>query len=387
MKISKNVNSLGTELVYDIFAKTKKLESEGKKIFDLSLGQSAESPPAHVIEATIKALKDGNNGYTVPNGILECREAVSRKIKKLYNADISPERIFIMPGGKPTMHYAISFFGEPGAEIIYPDPGFPIYESMIKFTGAKPVPYNLNDENDFNINVEKILSLINDKTRLLIINNPHNPTGSFTEKPMIDKLAAGLLNFPNVAILSDEIYGRLLFEKKKFPTFLNYPDLYDRLIVLDGWSKSYAMTGWRLGWGVWPQKLVKHLFKFCVNNHSCVNAAIQYGAIAALDGPDDSIYAMIEKFILRKNLIYNGLNKINGIKSVEPKSGFFIFPNVKGTGMNGNQFAEKCLNEAGVAVIQGTAFGKFAVNNVRINFTTSEEKIYNALDKIEKILN
>ena len=147
------------------------------------------------------------------------------------------------------------------------------------------------------------------------------------------------------------------------------------------------MTGWRLGWGVWPQKLVKHLFKFCVNNHSCVNAAIQYGAIAALDGPDDSIYAMIEKFILRKNLIYNGLNKINGIKSVEPKSGFFIFPNVKGTGMNGNQFAEKCLNEAGVAVIQGTAFGKFAVNNVRINFTTSEEKIYNALDKIEKILN
>ena len=285
------------------------------------------------------------------------------------------------------MHYAISFFGEPGAEIIYPDPGFPIYESMIKFTGAKPVPYNLNDENDFNINVEKILSLINDKTRLLIINNPHNPTGSFTEKPMIDKLAAGLLNFPNVAILSDEIYGRLLFEKKKFPTFLNYPDLYDRLIVLDGWSKSYAMTGWRLGWGVWPQKLVKHLFKFCVNNHSCVNAAIQYGAIAALDGPDDSIYAMIKKFILRKNLIYNGLNKINGIKSVEPKSGFFIFPNVKGTGMNGNQFAEKCLNEAGVAVIQGTAFGKFAVNNVRINFTTSEEKIYNALDKIEKILN
>tara|TARA_B100001123_G_scaffold318379_1_gene356851 strand:- start:1013 stop:2176 length:1164 start_codon:yes stop_codon:yes gene_type:complete len=387
MKISQNVNNLGTELVYDIFAKTKKLESEGKKIFDLSLGQSDESPPSHVIEATIKALKDGNNGYTVPNGILECREAVSRKIKKLYNADISPERIFIMPGGKPTMHYAISFFGEPGAEIIYPDPGFPIYESMINFTGAKPVPYNLNDENNFNLDVEKILSLINDKTRLLIINNPHNPTGSFVEKPIIDKLTAGLLNFPNVAILSDEIYGRLLFEKKEFPTFFNYPELYDRLIVLDGWSKSYAMTGWRLGWGVWPQKLVKHLFKFCVNNHSCVNAAIQYGAIAALDGPDDSIYAMIEKFISRKNLIFNGLNKINGIKSVEPKSGFFIFPNVKGTGMNGNEFANKCLNEAGVAVIQGTAFGKFAINNVRINFTTSEEKIYNALEKIKKILN
>mgnify|MGYP001449484865 CR=1 FL=1 len=387
MKIAKNVNKLGTELVYDIFAKTKKLQAEGKTIFDLSLGQSVENPPEHVIEATIKALKDGNNGYTVPNGIIECREAVSRKIKSLYNANISPERIFIMPGGKPTMHYAISFYGEPGAEIIYPDPGFPIYESMISYTGAKAVPYNLNDENNFNINVDKILSLINDKTRLLIINNPHNPTGSFAEKKVVDKLANGLKNFSNVAILSDEIYGRLLFEKKQFPTFLNYPELYDRLIVLDGWSKTYAMTGWRLGWGVWPEKLLKHLFKFCVNNHSCVNAAIQHGAIAALDGPDESIDNMVEKFIFRKNLMFNGLKKINGIKCTEPKAGFFMFPNVKETGMNGDEFAEKCLNEAGVALIQGTAFGNSAIYNVRMNFTVSEENISNALEKIKKILN
>ncbi|MDP7197745.1 MAG: aminotransferase class I/II-fold pyridoxal phosphate-dependent enzyme, partial [SAR202 cluster bacterium] len=256
MKIAKNVTKLGTELVYDIFAKTKKLQAEGKKIIDLSLGQSAESPPGHVIEATIKALKDGNNGYTVPNGIIECREAVSRKIKSLYNSNVSPERIFIMPGGKPTMHYAISFFGEDGVEIIYPDPGFPIYESMINYTGAKAVPYNLTNNKDFKIDANKVLSLINEKTRLLILNNPHNPTGSFTEKTEIDKLAKGLLNFPNVAILSDEIYGRLIFEKKEFPTFFNYPDLYDRLIILDGWSKTYSMTGWRLGWGVWPEKLV-----------------------------------------------------------------------------------------------------------------------------------
>ena len=309
MKIAKSVSKLGSELVYDIFAKTKKLQSEGKKIIDLSLGQSAESPPRHVIEATIKALKDGNNGYTVPNGIIECREAVSRKIKSLYNVNISPKRIFIMPGGKPTMHYAISFFGEIGAEIIYPDPGFPIYVSMINYTGAKAVPYNLTNNKDFKIDADKILELINEKTRLLIINNPHNPTGSFTEKIEIDKLAKGLLNFPNVAILSDEIYGRLIFEKKEFPTFLNYPDLYDRLIILDGWSKTYAMTGWRLGWGVWPEKLVDHLFKFCVNNHSCVNAAIQYGAISALDGPDDSIYKMVQKFIIRKNLMVDGLKK------------------------------------------------------------------------------
>ena len=386
MKIAKNVSKLGTELVYDIFAKTKKLQSEGKNIIDLSLGQSAENPPRHVIEATIKALNDGNNGYTVPNGIIECREAVSRKIKSLYNVNISPKRIFIMPGGKPTMHYAISFFGESGVEIIYPDPGFPIYQSMINYTGAKAVSYNLNNNKGFKIDANKILTLINEKTRLLILNNPHNPTGSFTEKSEIDKLAKGLQNFPNVAILSDEIYGRLIFEKKEFPTFFNYPDLYDRLIVLDGWSKTYAMTGWRLGWGVWPEKLLDHLFKFCVNNHSCVNAAIQYGAISALDGSEDSIHSMVKKFISRKNLMVDGLRKIKSIISNESEAGFFIFPNVKGTGMNGEEFAERCLNEAGVALIPGTAFGKFAVDNVRINFTTSEENISKALENIKKIL-
>jgi len=378
MKIAKSVNRLGTEAVYNIFAKTKKLAKQGKKIIDLSLGQSDFKSPQHVVDATIQALKDGHHGYTLPNGIIECREAVSRKIKSLYNADIDPKRIVIMPGGKPTMYYAISFFGEDGAEIIYPDPGFPIYESMINYTGAKAVPYNLANNKDFKIDANKVLSLINEKTRLLILNNPHNPTGSFTEKTEIDKLAKGLLNFPNVAILSDEIYGRLIFEKKEFPTFLNYPDLYDRLIILDGWSKTYAMTGWRLGWGIWPEKLVDHLFKFCVNNHSCVNAAIQYGAISALDGPEDSIHSMVKKFILRKNLMVDGLKKIKGIVCNESKAGFFIFPNIKGTGMNGDEFSTRCLNEAGVALIPGSAFGKFAIDNVRLNITTSEENISNA---------
>jgi len=386
MKIAKSVNRLGTEAVYNIFAKTKKLAKQGKQIIDLSLGQSDFKSPQHVVNATIQALKDGHHGYTLPNGIIECREAVSRKIKNLYKVDIDSERIIIMPGGKPTMHYAISFFGEDGVEIIYPDPGFPIYESMINYTGAKAVPYNLTNNKDFKIDANKVLSLINEKTRLLILNNPHNPTGSFTEKTEIDKLAKGLLNFPNVAILSDEIYGRLIFEKKEFPTFLNYPDLYDRLIILDGWSKTYAMTGWRLGWGVWPEKLVDHLFKFCVNNHSCVNAAIQYGAISALDGPEDSIHSMVKKFILRKNLMVDGLKKITGIACNESKAGFFIFPNIKGTGMNGDEFSTRCLNEAGVALIPGSAFGKFAIDNVRLNFTTSEENISNALEKINNML-
>ena len=386
MKIAKNVSRLGTEAVYNIFAKTKELAKQGKNILDLSLGQSDFKSPKHVVDAAIKALKDGHHGYTLPNGIIECREAVSRKIKNLYNANIEPKRIVIMPGGKPTMHYAISFFGELGAEIIYPNPGFPIYESMINYTRAKAVPYNLMEKKDNSIDAEKVLSLINEKTTLLILCNPHNPTGSFTEKKEIDKLAKGLLNFPNVAILSDEIYSRLIFDGKEMPTLLNYPNLYDRLIVLDGWSKTYAMTGWRLGWGVWPESLIEHVFKFCVNNHSCVNAAAQYGAIAALDGPEDHLNSMRNEFAIRRKLIFDGLNSLKGVNCNLPGGSFFIFPDVKNTGMNGEEFFQKCLKDVGVATIPGTAFGKFAVHNVRLNFATSRENISKAIEKIDKIL-
>ena len=386
MKIAKNLNRLGTEAVYNIFAETKKLAKQGKKIIDLSLGQSDFKSPNHVVEATIQALKDGHHGYTLPNGMIECRESVSRKIKNLYKANINPERIVIMPGGKPTMNFAISFFGEPGGEIIYPDPGFPIYESMIKYTGAKPIPYNLTNKEDFSIDVDNILSLINEKTRLLIINNPHNPSGSLTEKIVIDKLAKGLMNFPDVVILCDEIYDRLIFDKKEIPTFFNYPDLYDRLIVLNGWSKTYAMTGWRVGWGVWPENLIEHVFKFCVNNHSCVNTPSQYGAIAALDGPEDHLNNMMEEFTVRRKLIVEGLKNLKGVECSLPGGSFFVFPSVKETGMNGEEFTKRCLEEAGVAIIPGTAFGKFATNNVRLNFAISRENISKAIEKIIQIL-
>ncbi len=386
MKIAKSVNKLGTEAVYNIFAKTKKLIKEGKEIIDLSLGQSDFKSPPHAVDATIKALKAGHHGYTLPTGIIECREAVSRKIKSLYNANVDPERIVIMPGGKPTMHYAISFFGEPGSEIIYPDPGFPIYKSMINFTGAKAVSYNMIENKDFSINPDKILKLINEKTSLLILNNPHNPTGGFTEKKVIDKLADGLKKFPNLVILSDEVYDRLIFDNKKIPSLLNYPDLYERLIVLNGWSKTYAMTGWRLGWGVWPEKLIEHVFKFCVNSHSCVNTPAQYGAIAALDGPENHLDDMMKEFNVRRKLIVKGLENLNGIKCSMPGGSFFVFPNVEETGMNGEEFTNKCLHEIGVAMIPGTAFGKFATHNVRLNFATSQENISKAIEKMDKLL-
>ena len=386
MKIAKSVNRLGTETAFKVLAEAKKLEKEGKKIIHLSLGQPDFKTPRHIVDATIKALKDGHHGYVLPNGIIECREAVSRKIKSLYNANIDPERIIIMPGGKPTMYYAITLFGEPGAEIIYPDPGFPIYKSMIDYTGAKAVPLNLTKSRDCLINPEEILSLINNNTRLLIINNPNNPTGSFTEKNKIDQLAVGLKKFPNVAILSDEIYSRQIFDGKEMPTFFNYPDLYDRLIVLDGWSKTYCMTGWRLGWSVWPEKLIEHAVKFCVNNHSCVNAAIQYGGIAALDGPEDELNNMVEKFSSRRKLIVDGLNSLNGVQCNLPGGAFYAFPNVKGTGMNGEEFTNKCLHEIGVAMVPGIAFGNFAKNYVRFSFAASRENISKAIEKIDKML-
>ena len=386
MKLAKNLERLGTESAFKILAEAKKVEAEGNKIIHLSLGQPDFKSPEHVVNATKKALEDGHHGYVLPNGIIECREAVTRKIKKLYNSDIDPERVIIMPGGKPTMYYAITLFGEPGAEIIYPDPGFPIYESMINYTGAKAVPINMLENNDLTINPEKILSLINENTRLIIINNPNNPTGAFTEKDKIDQLAEGLKKFPDVAILSDEIYSRQIFDGKKMPTFFNYPELYDRLIILDGWSKAYSMTGWRLGWSVWPEKLVEHVIKFCINNHSCVNAAIQYGAIAALDGPDDQINLMMEKFTKRRKLIYDGLNSIKGIECSLPGGAFYAFPNVIGTGMNGNEFAKKCLHDAGVAIVPGTAFGKKAIDYVRFSFAASQDNISKALENIKKII-
>ena len=386
MKLAKNLERLGTESAFKILAEAKKLENEGKEIIHLSLGQPDFKTPKHIVDATKKALDDGHHGYVLPNGIIECRKAVTRKIKSLYKVDIDPERVIIMPGGKPTMYYAITLFGEPGAEIIYPDPGFPIYESMINYTGAKAVPINILENKDFSMNPQKILSLINDKTRLIILNNPNNPTGGFTGKNKINQLAEGLKKFPHVAILSDEIYSRQIFDQKKIPTFFDYPDLYNRLIVLDGWSKAYSMTGWRLGWGVWPEHLVEHVIKFCVNNHSCVNAAVQFGGIAALDGPDNSIMMMMDKFTKRRKLIFEGLNSINGIDCSLPGGAFYAFPKVIGTGMNGQEFAKKCLHEAGVAIVPGTAFGKKAADYVRFSFAASQEDISKALEKIRKML-
>jgi len=386
MKFSKNLERLGTETAFKVLAEAKKLEAQGKKIIHLGLGQPDFKTPKHIVDAAKKALDDGHHGYVLSNGILECREAVSRKIKKLYKKEIDPERVLIMPGGKPTMYYAISCFGETGAEIIHPTPGFPIYESMINYTGSTAIPYDLTEDKDLKFNAKKILSLITDKTRLLIIINPNNPTGSFVEKVEIDILAEGLKKHPHVAILSDEIYSRQVFDGKEMPTFFNYPELQDRLIVLDGWSKAYAMTGWRMGWSVWPENLIPHVNKLIINSVSCVNAPSQFAGIAALDGPDDSIHKMMKKFDERRKLIHKGLNSLPGVECSLPGGAFYVFPKVIGTGMDGEEFSKKCLHEAGVAIVPGTSFGKTSGDYVRFSFAASKENISNAIEKIDKML-
>ena len=386
MKVSKKIINLETESAFAVLAKANKLISEGKDVINLGIGQPDFPTPINIQEAAIKAIKDGHHGYTPSNGIPQLREAVSEHIHLEYNQEVNPDQILITPGGKPTIFYSSLILGGEKNEIIYPDPGFPIYRSMINFSGAKGVPLNLVEEDNFEINLEKLEQLITKNTSLIIINNPHNPTGGFTEKNVIDKLAKGLKNFPNLVILSDEVYDRLIFDKKEIPTLLNYPDLYERLIVLNGWSKTYAMTGWRLGWGVWPEKLIEHVFKFCVNSHSCVNTPAQYGAIAALEGSEDHLNNMMKEFNKRRKLIVEGLRSLKGVECSMPGGSFFAFPNVKKTGMSGEEFTKICLEKAGVAMIPGTAFGKFATDNVRFNFATSTENISKAIEKIDKIL-
>ncbi|MEK9741513.1 MAG: pyridoxal phosphate-dependent aminotransferase [Pelagibacteraceae bacterium] len=386
MKIAENFSRLGTESAFVVLAKAKKLEAEGKEIINLGIGQPDFRTPQHIVEAGKKALEDGHHGYTPANGTLELRQSVCAHIKRMYGAQVDPTRVLITPGGKPIMYFAIMLFGEPGAEIIYPEPGFPIYESMINYSGAKAVPMYLSDKNNFSFNVKDVLSLINDKTRLLILNNPQNPTGGLIPKEQIDELAKGLQKFPNVAILSDEIYSRQIYDNKKMPSFFYYPELYNRLIVLDGWSKTYAMTGWRLGWSVWPEQFIEQVTRMAINSYSCVSAANQVAAMAALDGPHDFLEDMMDKFSKRRKLIVDGLNSIKGITCNNPGGAFYVFPNVSGTGLNGTQFADKCLYDAGVATVPGTSFGKSAKDFVRFSFANSYENIEKALEKIKKIL-
>lgn len=377
---------IGEENAFAVLARAQALASQGRDVINLGIGQPDMPTPAHVVEAGIKALRDGHHGYTPAVGIPPLREAVARDIHRRHGVEVSPDSVMIVPGGKVTMFMAILMFGAPGVEILYPDPGFPIYRSMIEFTGATPVPVPIREENGFAFSAAETLALITPKTRLLIVNSPANPTGGVTPKAEIDALVKGLADHPNVAVLSDEIYGTMTYDGERHHSLLNYEEIRDRLVYLDGASKTYAMTGWRLGWSVWPKPLYEAARKLAVNAHSCVNAATQWAGIAALDGPQDCVAEMVAEFDRRRSIVVDGLNALPDVSCIAPKGAFYAFPNISRTGWKAKALASTLLEEAGVAVIGGPDFGVHGEGYIRLSYANSAENIRRALERMGQFL-
>ncbi|WP_376985378.1 pyridoxal phosphate-dependent aminotransferase [Bosea sp. R86505] len=377
---------IGEENAFAVLARATELQRQGKDIINLGIGQPDFPTPDHIVEAAVKALRDGHHGYTPANGILPLREAVAADLHKRFQVEVSPESVMIVPGGKVTMFMAILMFGEPGAEILYPDPGFPIYRSMIEYTGATPIPVPIREENGFAFSAEETLALITPKTRLLIVNSPANPTGGVTPKAEVDKLIAGLAKFPDVAIMSDEIYDQMLYDGEQHVCLLSYPEIRDRLILLNGWSKTYAMTGWRMGWSIWPKPLYDNARKLAVNSHSCVNAPAQWAGLAALTGPQDAVAMMLAEFDRRRKAVVKGLNALPGVSCIVPKGAFYAFPNVSQTGWKAKKLASALLEETGVATIGGPDFGIHGEGYIRLSYANSLENIERALERMGTFL-
>ncbi len=377
---------MGEENAFAVLARATELSRQGRDVVNLGIGQPDFATPPNVVEAAVRALRDGHHGYTAATGILPLREALSADLHRRFAVEVSPENIVVVPGGKVTMFAAIMMFGEPGAEIVYPDPGFPIYRSMIEFTGAEPVPLPMREANGFAFSGAEALSLIGPRTRLVILNSPANPTGGVTPKPEIDALVAGLDRFPDVAVLSDEIYGQMTYDGLAHTSLLSYPSIRDRLIMLDGWSKTYAMTGWRMGYAVWPDVLVDRMRKLAVNSYSCVNAPAQWAGLEALTGPQDAVAAMVEEFDRRRRVVVAGLNRLPGVSAATPKGAFYAFPNVGGTGWRSKPLASALLEEAGIATIGGPDFGVHGEGYIRLSYANSLPNIERALARMADFL-
>lgn len=386
MTLATRMSRLGSESAFKILAKAKALEAAGHDIINLGIGAPDFRTPDNIIAAGKKALDDGFHFYTPAKGIPELREAVVNDIQKYRGVTVDKENVMIVPGGKPTMFFAITMFGEAGTEIMYPNPGFPIYESMIEFSGAKAVPIELLESSGFAFDPDRVLAQINEKTRLIILNTPANPTGGVLERDAIERFVRGLEKHPHVVLLADEIYSRLLYDGLEHVSFLEYESIRDRTILLDGWSKTYSMTGWRLGYGVWPANLIDHAERLQINSNSCPSAPVQVAGIDALTGPQDSVDMMHRTFDERRKLMVKLLNEIPGFSCIEPKGAFYAFPNITGTGMTSKELEEILLDEVGVATVSGTSFGHLGEGYIRFSYASSTENIANALKRIKDLM-
>ena len=386
MQLAQAMGRLGTESAFKILAKAKALEAQGRSIVNLGIGSPDFRTPQNIVEAGKKAIDDGFHFYTPAKGLPELRQAVVDDIQKYRGVTVDRENVMIVPGGKPTMFFAIMMFGEPGAEIMYPNPGFPIYESMIKFSGAKPVPIELVESTGFAFDPDRVLAQITPNTRLIIINTPANPTGGVLERDVIERFVKGLEKHPHVVLLSDEIYARLTYDGLPHVSFMEYESIRDRTILLDGWSKTYSMTGWRLGYGVWPAALIDHAERLQINSNSCPSAPIQRAGIEALQGPQDAVDMMLRTFDERRRLIVKLLNEVPGVSCITPKGAFYAFPNITGTGLKSKELEELLLEEAGVATVSGTSFGHLGEGYIRFSYASSTENITEALRRVKDLL-
>lgn len=382
MRLAQRMSRLGTETAFEVLARAKALEAQGREIIHLEIGEPDFDTPAYIKAAAIRALEEGYTHYTPAAGIMALRETIADYIRRTRSIPVGPENVVVVPGGKPIMFFAILALVEEGEEVIYPNPGFPIYESMINFVGGRPVPLRLRMENEFRVDVEELARLITPRTRMLILNSPANPTGGVLTREDLAAIAELCLKH-DLVVLSDEIYSRILYEGEHI-SIASFPGMLERTIILDGFSKTYAMTGWRLGYGVMPEPLAEAMTRLMINSNSCTAAFTQMAGIAALTGPQDEVDRMVAAFRERREVMVEGLNRIPGFRCLKPRGAFYAFPNIEGTGMSSRELASYLLEEAGVAVLSGTAFGEYGEGFLRLSFANSVENIQKALERIEK---
>jgi aspartate/methionine/tyrosine aminotransferase len=384
MKLAERMSRLGTETAFVVLAKAKQLEAQGKEIIHLEIGEPDFDTPRNIIDAAVDALNKGWTHYGPSAGLPDLREAIAAEIEKTRGIKVSPSQVVVTPGAKPIMFFAILALVNSGDEVIYPNPGFPIYESVIDFIGAKPVPIRLKEENSFRLDVEELASRVTAKTRMIIVNSPQNPTGSVLTGEDLSAIAEIALK-NDIIVLSDEIYSRIIYggEHKSIYSIAGMPE---RTILLDGYSKTYAMTGWRLGYGVMPADLAEQVAKLQTNCSSCTASFTQIAGIKAIKGPQDDVEKMVREFKTRRDAVVRGLNGIDGVKCLVPEGAFYVFPNVSSYGIGSAELADRMLNEAGVAVLSGTSFGSFGEGFIRISYANSIDNINKAIERLKGLL-
>ncbi len=380
IRFSERMSRLGTETAFEVLVRARALEAQGRDIVHLEVGEPDFDTPENVIEAGVEALQSGWTHYGPANGDAQLREAIVHYINGTRNLDYTAGQVVVTPGGKPVMFFLILALLQAGDEAIYPDPGFPIYGSMINFSGAKPVPIPLREENDFGLDVDELETLITERTRLLIINSPANPTGGVLDRNQLERIAKLAVEH-DLIVMADEIYAELIYDGEHV-SIATFPGMAERTVILDGFSKTYAMTGWRLGYGIFPKDLAPAITKLAVNSVSCTSVAVQRAGLAALTGPQDRVGEFREAFRSRRGLIVDGLNAIDGITCVMPKGAFYAFPNITQTGLSSKEFADRLLDEYGVAGIAGTSFGAAGEGYLRLSYANSDVNLNKALERV-----